>query len=375
MSGFGIRAFKKQVKEEHKNEKDRFIKHVVYGENSFGVLTFLRLNKQYPGEVKLICSNPFYKKEMLKEWNCSLNSVRSETVAKALMSMTSRFEICSANNNVVFYKDSKFHRFGGRARPHKLKLGEEFFTSPAYEVNLAGLFSTEDYQQLDDVLNQHQLNKIIADIEVVTPDDLVEKTNFILHSGENEKIRCEKLYFCESPKTFYQLVRNQSQLSDVIQRFAAGIRSYQALGIHLSVEAQISEQSGTFILPQSMTHEWGSFILEVKAFDPESCSQQMTCLSFIAEDDLQEEDLAKKIKLLKRVIERVFPELSKSKYSQDIKFFEDYLQTGVEDERYSELKDQNVRFLGQSAPIDHIESEKFSYLSRGIYSIMNEEQL
>lgn len=375
MSGFGIRAFKKQTEEEHKNEKDHFIKYVVYGENTFGVLTFLRLNRKFPGEVKLICNNPFFKEEMLKEWNCSINSVRSEEVAQALMSLTSKFEIFPSNQNVVFYKDTKFHKFGGRAKPHELKPEEMFFTKPSYEINLPGIFETEDYENLDTLLKEHQLHKILSEIEVATPSDLVEKTNFILHTGDNEKIRCEQLYFCESPKSFLSLVSNKDMLNDSVQAYAAGIRGYQAIGIHVKAQGQISEQTGTFVLPQSMTHEWGSFILEIKEYDPELNLQEMSCLSFIAEDDLQEEDLAKKIKLLKRVVERVFPELAKTSYSQDIKFFENYLQTGTDDTQYEDLKDQAVRFLGQSAAINHPDAEKFSYLSRGIYAIMSEIQL
>ena len=126
MSGFGLRAFKKKATVK-KFDNNKFYKHIVYGENTFGILTFLKLHKKYPGEVKLITQNSFLKGDMLKEWNCSLNSVRSEEVAQGLMSLDPRFEVFKNTDDVVFYKDTKFHKFGGRAKPHDLKSGELFY--------------------------------------------------------------------------------------------------------------------------------------------------------------------------------------------------------------------------------------------------------
>ena len=375
MSGFGIRALKKVVSDEHAGNKDQYIKHIVYGENTYAVLAFLRLSKKFPGEVKFISKNSFFKKDMLQEWACNINSVRSEEVAEALMSLTSRFEIIPKNENVLFYKDTKFHKFGGRAKSHLLREEENFFTNPSSQVNLSSMFTEEEFESMDEILEKEQLVKIISQIEVLTPDDLVEKSYFKLHTGENESIRCEKLYFCESPKKFLALVENKNQLDDSVYSFAAGISNEQAISLHLKYGQEVGKEAGTYILPQSMTHEWGSFIVDVSAYDPETQEQELTCLTFISENDVQEEDLARKIKLLKRVIERVFPELAKiDNYAQEIKFSDEYLQSGTNDTQYEELKEQHVRFLGQAAPIKHEAAAKFQYYSRGIYAIMSELQ-
>lgn len=375
MSGFGIRAFKKKVDHDIKDERDSFIKYIVYGENTYAVLTFLRLFKKFPGEVKLIAKKPFFKEDMLKEWDCTIGSVRSEEVANALMGLNARFEIYPEHKDVFFYKDAKFHSFTGRAKSHTLKEEEIFFTEPSYHINLASMFSEEDFENLDVILKDHEINKYISKIEVLTPDDLVEPSHFKLHTGENEAIRCEQIYFCESPRKFLNLVSNRSDLPDAVYSFAAGISNEQAISLCIKCHGSVSEQVGTFILPQSMTHEWGSFIVDVKEYDHELDIQELTCLSFISENDLQEEDLAKKIKLLKRVVERVFPDLAKLSYAQDIKFTDEYLQTGTNDAHFKDLEKQPVKFFGQASAINHPSSEKFRYYSRGIYAILNAIEL
>lgn len=375
MSGFGIRALKKVASEGHVKNQDKYIRYIVYGENTYAVLTFFRLYKKFPGEVKLISKNPFFKKDMLQEWDCNLNSVRSEDVAKALMNLNPKFEIFSANEKVLFYKDTKFHKFGGRAKPHKLRSEEKFFTKPSYQINLVSMFEDNDFDTLDDVLKKHELNKIIAEIELLTPSDLVEKSHFRIHTGENESFRCEKLYFCESPKKFLSLVQNKNELDDDIYSFAAGITNEQAISLHLKYQQEVIDKAGTAIIPQSMTHEWGSFIIDIKKYDPEQKEQEITCLAFLSEDDLQEEDLAKKIKLLKRVLERVYPDIAKcDEYTQEIKFSDEYLQIGTNDSQYDVLKEKPVKFLGQASAIAHPQASKFKYYSRGIYAIINELQ-
>lgn len=373
MSGFGIRALKKVNEEDSNLKKSSFVKYIVYGENTYGILTFLKLFKKYPGEVKLITRNPFLKEDLINEWNCTLNSVRSEEVANAFTALNPRFEVFKTNSDVLFYKDTKFHKFGGRAKPHELKEAELFFTQSPYNIQMKAIFNEGEFENLDEVLKNNQLHKIISEIEICEPTDLVEKVNFKIQTGEFESFGCEKLFFCESPKKFLNLVTNKKELNDDIYSFAAGISNDQAISVHFKCDREITKETGTIILPQSMTHEWGSFILDFQAFDQSTNTQEFKALTFIGEDDLQEEDLAKKIKLMRRVVERVLPELAKANVDQNIRFNDEYRVTGTNDTQYESLKNKDVRFLGHGAAINHEFSGKFQYLSRGIYAILNEE--
>ena len=166
MSGFGIRALKKVQEEDQKQEQKNYVKYIVVGESSYGLMTFYKLNKKYPGQVKFISKNPFLKEDLEAEWKCSLNSIRSEDVANSITGLNPRFEVFKTAENVHFYKDSKFHVFGGRAKPHEVKENEVFFTEPAYNANLMAFFDSGDVENLDSEIEKHQLNKIIASIEL-----------------------------------------------------------------------------------------------------------------------------------------------------------------------------------------------------------------
>lgn len=369
MSGFGLRALKKKSSESENSGQRHFFKHLVYGENYEAVLTFLKLNETSPGEVKLLTRNPFYKEEIWQQLNCTLNGIRSEAVANDLTGLNPRLEVFKAENEVRFYKDTKFQKFGGRAKPHEIKKAEKFFTKPYYQFQAEALFGGVDPENFDQLLKENQLNRIIEKIEVIEPNDLVEKVNFSLSSGENEIFDCENLYFCESPKTFYKMISNKNKLDDVIGEYTASLINHGAITVHFDCDRLIYDFTGTMLIPQSMTHEWGSFVIDFEAFNPETSKQAFKVLSFLSEDDLQEDDLVKKIKLLKRVVERVFPEFAQAKYNQSIRYSSEYAIEGVKDEYFAKLKDLPVKFIGIGAPIQSEHGKEFQYLPRTLKSI------
>ncbi len=372
MSGFGIRALKKvNEKEDHNKNKGQFFKHIVFGENSAALFTFLKLHRKYPGEVKWICAHPFYKDEMLKEWKTSLASIRSEEVAKTLVSLNPRLEIIPNKGETLFYKDTKFQPFGGRAKPHTLLDGEEFFVGNSFQLKLEGMFEGEELFKLDEMIKEHQIHKIISEIEKTRPNDLVENAHFRLGTGEFENMRCEHLYFCESPKVFFNLVINKNELHDDVQAFCASVESFPAIAVWFEANCKVMDEAGTLFIPQSMTHEWGSFIIDFESFDPEKNKQEFTSVMFLDGEEHQEEELAKKIKHMGRVIERVFPDLSKAQIEQSIRYSNRFRFEGINDSFYDKLDGLNVHFLGQSAPIKHENSSQFSYMARAIYAIMS----
>jgi hypothetical protein len=367
MSGFGIRALKKKVDNTELNTKRSFFKHVVYGESFEAVLTFLKLNKLYPGEVKLITQNPYFYTEIIQQIHCSLNPIRNEEVASTLMGLNPELEIFKSNTDVQFYKDTKFHKFGGRAKSHDLKPAESFYTQAYYSFKPEALIPSE--LELDKVLQVHQLQKILAEIVITEPTDLVEKVNFKLATGEHEYIDCEKLYFCESPKKFFNLVKDKSTISDTLQEFIAPINEYSGICVYFECDRLVHDSSSTMIIPQSMTHDWGSFMLDFEAYNPVSNTQIIKALSFISEDDVQEEDLAKKIRLMTRVIERVLPDFAKAQVKQTIKYSTEFLMEGVQDEYAAKIKDLPVQFISSASPIELDNASEYKYLTRSLVAI------
>jgi len=374
MSGFGLRALKKKSNDENDQKKNKlFYKHIVIGENIYGILTFLKLFQKYPGEVKFITKDSYLKSDFTHDLELSLNAIRSKEVADCLSGLNPRLEIFQINEPVKFYKDTKFQPFGGRAKSHEIPKSEEFFQDQFYHFSKNAIIETEEYEKLDELLIANQIHKIINKIELTKPIDLVDQENFVISTGENDSIGCEKLYFCESPKRFYQLVSNKNELSESLHSFCAPISSEKAIVVNFKTAANTYDGEGTIFIPQSMTHEWGSFVLDIKKFDPVKNEQEIMGLTFLGDDDLQEEDLAKKIKLMRKVIERVLPNFTESNTTQKIKFYNEYLINDINDGLSKDLVSENVRFYGHGAPIDHEMASKFKYFSRAYYAIMTNE--
>ncbi len=373
MSGFGIRALKKKSQDEIETTKSQYYKYIVCGENISGVLTFMNLYRKYPGEVKFITKNPYFKDEVLKEYQTTLPSIRSQKAADALVALNPRLEVFKNKSESVFYKDTKFQSFEGRAKPHEMLELEKYFINTSYEMNFLGLFQNEEYENLDILLKENQLHKIISEIEVTTPTDLVEKSNFAIKTGEFESIKCEKLFYCESPRKFMSLISNKDMLTDIVSEFATAIENTPAIVVQSKSSVKLYDQAGTVIIPQSMTHDWGSFVVEFEAFQEDTQTQEFKSLMFLEGEQMQEEELAKKIRHMKRVVERVFPELSQNEISSNIRYDHEYSLVGINDGQYEALKKENVRFLGHASSLPEGLSGDLSYLGRSIYAILSEQ--
>jgi hypothetical protein len=372
MAGFGLRALKKVQDDDSTQNKREYIPHLVFGDNFYAALTYLKLVAEYgEDKVKLVSENTITQDSITGAWDCSLNTLRSETAAQYLMTQKPQLEILPFGGSNVFYKDTKFHKFTGRAKPHELKEDESYYLNPFFQIKKEGLFTDEQWNSLDETLASATFEKYIDSIEITEPADLVEVTNFKIKTGELETLECEQLYWCESPKTFYAKVENKDEINDGVGAYSTALEHRIGLTVHFKVDKKVYDAKGTVFLPQSVTHEWGHFIADFKEFDELSSSQEFSCMLFVNEDEVNEEDLAKKIKLMKRVIERVFPEFGKGKYKERIQYDRSVLINKTQDDLYGPLTAENIRFIGEGAPLKLENSSEYQYLARGILSFLN----
>jgi len=372
--GFGIRALKKKQEDHNQQVTKQYFEHIVYGDNSYAVLTYLNLCNKFGSEkVRLVCGNVIGQDSILSEWRCSINTLRSETVAKTLTDKMAQLEIFASNTPVTFYKDTKFHKFGGRAKPHVLMEDEDFFLNPFININLQNLFTEDVWNSLDEKLKDGQLNKYIAEIELTDPTDLIEKTNFRIITGEFESLNCENLYWCANPKKLYNLISNKDKCDDSLAKYCSQLQARTSLVINFVCDREIYESEGTVFLPQSVTHDWGHFVADFKPFDPADKTQDFSMLMFVGDDDVTEEAIAKKIKLMKRVAERILPDFSKCNYTEHIHYDENMFITNTDDSLKESLETThpNLKLIGQGAPIEAEDSESFRYAPRAVYSYLN----
>ena len=371
---FGILSMKKKKEDEQKELVSSYKKHVVVGNNYEAVYGLLRLVKKYGEEnVLLVTSSPLNGSMIKEQLKCILPTVRDEQSAELLRSHFPFLEIIPSQSGVSFYKDGKFHQWGGKAKPMPLLEGEEFFANTFYQVKIENLFEQE-WELVEKLLENNQSIKYINEIEKTQPTDLVEPVNMKLKTADNEIVSCEELYWFDSPKHFLGKLVDKSDVSDKLIEFVGSQRTLGGLVVHFECDGMAHEKDGTYLLPQSLTHEWGHFVCNIDKYDPAEESQKLTCMMIIRdEDDMSEEDLAKKVRLMKRVMERSMDQFKGMKFTEYIYYNDELLFSSFNDDLSEQIiKEENHFHLLGSAGLVHTHNvDNLQYFSRSMMTFQN----
>lgn len=371
MSGFGLRALKKESKEQLRKDSRFFFDHIVIGDDHVAAATFLNLLRKFPDKkVKIISSSVLNKQSVVNELKCKVSTIRDEESASQLIAKSAALEVLATTEQPLFYKDTKFHKFTGRAKPHELMEDEDSFKESYYNFKWESLFKEEDFAQFDDLILANQFNKYIESVAFTEPEDLVEVTNFQIFTSENEVFECEQLHWCQNPKSLYKLVKDKDTLDLSLHEYCNKLEGRTSLTVNYESNQNFYEASGTIYLPQSATHDWGHFVCDIRPFDPALNTQEITALMFVTEEITTEEELAKKIRLMKRVIDRVFPIFAKSEVKEFINYKVDSFIKNNDDSLSSAIEKfhPDLRLYGEGAYLNE-ELSNAKYMVRSILSL------
>ncbi len=242
----------------------------------------------------------------------SLN--RGEENQKVLKHFIQNFE-CSNLSEPMFYKDQKFRSFKGRARPLKIFEDEETFVSEGFVFDRNYLFTSEE--------EPSEVNFMQGTIEsILENEDLRESESY-----KNNKIKvellggkeiiCDRIFFAYSLNSLLRVVDKNTQLGAILHPYAKETFSRPAMVVEYS-KLKSSETEGVFFIPQSQTHERGNFIVEASNIPGKHL---VKCFAGVDREEFNEEELSKKIKLLKRTLERVFEDFNSADYEEKISCF------------------------------------------------------
>ena len=349
---FGLlKHFKDQKKTFQGQNEAKFVAHLVLGFDLGAILKLLDLHKNNNGEsIRLITPRLINKKLLIENYQYGVSQMRSQLAVNEIYKSHFDAKIVPQKLAPQFYKDGKFHDFTGRAKSMDLLEGENFFLDKGYRLDISSLFASEDWENLDNIISQYIDIRIIEGIEKTEVKDLVEKGEWLLTFKDFNKISCENLYSSLSPKKFLNFLKNKEKLTPDVIDFCSSTTVQAALAITWQMKKEYSTEERTLFIPQSMTHEWGHFIVE---FENTHEGQLCHALFLIHEEEPQTEDLASKIKLMKRVLERVFPDFENNIHKEYIRFDEEMFISDVKDNLIEQIGFDypTLKFLGQSAPM------------------------
>lgn len=338
-------------------------RHVIIGQDLGAVLKLVELRRHSPDEsVRLITTRPLNKQALLENYEFGVSHLRSPTAVENIYRKFHNAKILPQNKEASFYKEGKFHDFGGRAKSMDLAPGENFFINKGYKIELSSFFTEEEWENLDKTLNDHSEIRIFQGIEKTTPNDLVNKNEWLLTFKDFTKVSCENLYVAISPKKFLSFVQNKESLTPELIDVCTSVSIQSAISVTWKLDKEIFPEEKTLFIPQSMTHEWGHFVVEFESFNFQKKEQLCHVLFLIHEEEPQSEDLAGKIKLMKRVVDRVFPDIEKHIKKEYIRFDDEMFISDVKDSALEQLSFDypTLKFLGQaSAMSSNLTNEKF----------------
>lgn len=350
---FNLRAFKDLKKDQKQQNPRRHFRHLILGHDLKAVLQLVELKTKFPGEsVHLVTARPITKKTLIENYENGVSTLRSEETVTEIYKKFFDFKCFKQSQEPLFYKDGKFHDFGGRAKSMELRSGEEFFKGLGYRYEISSLFKPEVWEKLDEYLNEAQDVRVISMIQKTEPQDLVDKDEWLLTTKDYHELTAENLYVTLAPNKFLNLVHDKDKLTTELMDYLTSVNVLQGIQVCWELNKEIYPEERTLFIPQSMTHEWGHFLVEFEAFNHTTKTQKMHVMFLIHEEEPQAEDLAGKIRLMKRVIDRVFSDFEKSIKKEFILYSEEMIQWGQKDNLGEQISFDypSLKLLGEGGP-------------------------
>lgn len=348
----------------------KHLKHVILGADLGSVLKLVELREKFPEEsVKLVSPRIITRQMLIENYEFGVSQLRSEAAVTEIYKKFFNARISPQQKDALFYKDGKFHEFGSRAKPMELLPGEDFFMQKGFRVSLESLFSEAAWAGLDQMLSEALEIRILDSIEKVAPSDLVEKSEWKIDFKDFSTISCEYLHLSQSPAKFLQHLANRDSMSEELIEACSSAKIQSGLSVTWVLDREIYADEQTLFIPQSMTHEWGHFIVEFEPFNHTTKEQVCHVLFLIHEEEPQTEDLGAKLRLMKRVLDRVFTDFDKSIRKEYIRLDEEMFVSDLKESSLEQVGFDypTLKFTGPIAPLaPELSGEK--YLARVLLS-------
>jgi hypothetical protein len=379
----------KSLKKEKTEEiiyTESYHRHVVVGEDFYALATYHELwRKHGASEVLLVMSNDI--DETILSFQ-SPSTFRGENNLNCLSKLYPEMSLKIQESKNLFYKELKLRQFGGRNKNEPLLWGEDFYTGPKADLDMSEVFSwTKDQAFIEHVKESKvalYLSEIASNVDI-DMDKEVKNTFWSIKSTQNKTLNCEWLYFGNNPRQFRDLFtndNNKNSLSSDFYSYCEELIAPCSLRVKLVFNEEITPIGETVFIPLSFTHEWGHFIGEFKSFDTDLTQQKAEFLCFLNKDESTEEDVSKKIKILKRNLEKIFPGIIEKITLESIILKDDTACLNFDNYDQSKLESEfrNLFLVGCNAPIKDLHTHdpnceysimKVSHETRGLHNLKN----
>jgi hypothetical protein len=352
---FNLRDLKKEVTQ--KSER-LFKRHLVWGEDLFALETYRTLRARHGVNEVALIGLPSDK-----DWNLAPfgpSRVRGEKALEVCQKFFPEHKFELDEHESQFFKEGSFRTFSSRSKSEELLWGEEFFIEPKIK-GIDALMPNLSNDELNE-LRGEMITMEIKTIEKMQPVELIENTKWCLVGLNGVRFECESLYIAQSPARFLELYGAKKELSDEMVAWCEGHQTKSELGLRLVLNGDCTLAKGTLFLPLSYTHPWGHFIGEF-IFDSETNQTRGEFIHFLDKFETSEEEITKKIRLFKRQLEKINPEILKNLKDEYVFLKEKTacLKFDKQDSQALLENHENLKFVSVDAPLEVESSENHSF--------------
>lgn len=333
------------------------VSYLVIGKDIFALSQYNKLVKEHGEEnVRLLSQDPLLRSDLFPK---GPTTVRGELNQKIYKEMFHETEIREFAESALFYKDMQWKSFSGRSKSEVLKFDEDFFTGSRIDPDYVSMFKDVDLS--DEYLNA--INESSYQVKIKAIRRLEE--GFVVECINGTEFICKKLYVGLSPFQYLELYENKHELSDKFMQFCESTKTSSALFVRFVFNKKIlSDMKETLFIPLSYTHDWGHFLGEFKMVGD---TQEIEFMHYMDENSLSEEDVSRIIRLLKKSMEKIFPNFLKFKSEEFIALEQEIGCLKIDDDLFHEsLKSgknetKDLFLLGINAPLSIAHSDKYSF--------------
>jgi hypothetical protein len=368
---FNLRSLKKV---DDQKVETKYFRHAVFGDDLFSVALLKELQKKYGKEnVMWICQRPIGEKDLIP---MGPNTLRGEANIEKFKRFFPDVETKEVDTPAEFFKELKWRPFGGRAKPEPLLWNEEFFTNKRADFDVYAVFPFLKEEGLYEELEASRTDLGVKSVKKITPDDLAEPANFELELSNSDILKCEHLYWGGGPQSFLDSYSNKNELSNEFITFCEEASAPAALYIQIEFKKPVTDKNETLFIPLSYTHEWGHFVGEF--IDLDNGGQRGEFVTYMDISHTNEQEISKKIRLLKKNLEKIFGENASVFDSEFIKLSETSPCLKIDDKLFKDLANdwQNLSLASFNAPMENCSktvesfedsSDTFSFFARAAY--------
>jgi hypothetical protein len=356
-----MKALRKLKKENLGESKYVELKKLIIGED-FHSLHFFSLCEEK--ETKIICIEKVDRKSFLGK---SFHRARGKENIEYCRELFPQLNIKLGELNPTFFKENKFRPFGGRSKPEKLLKNETFFTQKSTDFKMEDAFP---FLMDDDFWKK--LNLSIQQKQLKFVEFVKEEKKWIIEFFNGEVFKVDSLIWGLPPWKLLKLIRKKSTFDNKFIEYCEGTKGPFSLSIKFHLTKMVSKNKETLFIPLSLTHDWGHFIGEFYSYSNEFFLEFQ---NFFDPEEINEEGLSKRIKILKRSLDKIYPQFSSCIQREFISVNENTTQSFFSNNDSLESLKEGLFFVGEDAPllggqklVENNSYLKLSHFSRGLAS-------